>query len=454
MLGSVEGVRREERTDPLKHESGGFKLKSRKIRVEVIKGPDTGKMVELPGISVRIGSSHDCDFVLTDTTVSRVHLKLRIERERIRVLDEGSRNGTWIDGTEVRDAVARPDSLIVIGGTTLRLRMLADVIELPLSARESFGALLGKSIAMRRVFSLLECVAARDCTLLVEGETGTGKELVAMGVHAASARATRPFVIFDCSAAAPTLIENALFGHMKGAFTGATSEFPGIFEEADGGTLFLDEIGELPLELQPKLLRALESREVRRLGDKTARRFDVRIVAATNRSLAREVERGRFREDLYYRLAVVTAHLPPLRERPEDIPLIARQLEKELSKRHQPPLEPLSDKAIAAFCIRAWPGNVRELRNAVDRALTFGFTDDEEGLAPHPSAREFLGVSLNEPLIQGRERIRDAYEREYIELALGKTEGNVSRAAALAGVGRNFMQRAIKRYGLGRGSEG
>lgn len=453
-LDSVERVRREERTDPIECDSGGLKLKSRKIRVEVLKGPDAGKQAELPGLSMRIGSSRDCDFVLTDTTVSRAHLRLRIERERIRVLDEGSRNGTWIDGTEVRDAMARPDSLIVIGGTTLRLRMLMDVAELPISARESFGGLLGRSIAMRRVFSLLQCVAARDGTLLIEGETGTGKELAAAGVHAASARATHPFVIFDCSAAAPTLIESALFGHVRGAFTGATSDLPGIFEQADGGTLFLDEIGELPLELQPKLLRALEAREVRRLGDKAARRFDVRIVAATNRSLAREVERGRFREDLYYRLAVVTAHLPPLRERPEDIPLLARHMEQELSRCQQPPFNPLSDKTVAAFCSQAWPGNVRELRNAVHRALMLGCPEEGEEAVPLPSAHERLGVSLNEPLIQGRERIADAYEREYIELALGRTEGNISRAATLAGVGRNFMQKAIKRYGLGRGSHG
>ena len=440
-----------DRTQPVEHEPKGPRLWSRRIRVEVARGPDAGKVAELPGLAVRIGTSADCDFVLTDSTISRVHLHLRVERDSIRVLDADSRNGTTIDGTQVRDAYARPDSLIVIGNTTLRLRMLADVVELPLSANDRFGRLLGRSIAMRRVFSVLERAASTDSTVLVEGETGTGKELVAAGLHEASARASGPFVVFDCSAAAPTLIESALFGHVRGAFTGATGERPGVFEEAHGGTLFLDEIGELPMELQPKLLRVLEAREVRRLGANGGRRVDVRIVAATNRSLAQEVDRGRFREDLYYRLAVITVRMPPLRERPEDIPLLVQQFEKELAPRGQPSPQPLSDSVVGAFRAQSWPGNVRELRNAVDRALALGNPSRWEEQAPPPP--EALGVDLKEPLLVGRQRLQDAYEREYIERALRETGGNVSRAAALAGVGRKFMQQAMKRYGLREDSE-
>jgi len=446
-------MRESDRTEPVEPESEGLKLRSRKIRIEVVKGPDAGKVAELPGLVVRVGSSADCDFSLTDTTVSRLHLQLRIERDAIRVIDAGSRNGTRIDGTEVRDACARPDSLIVMGGTTLRLRMLDDVVELPISPRESFGRLAGRSIAMRRVFSLLERVAPLETSVLIEGETGTGKELAAAGLHEASPRAEGPLVVFDCSAAAPTLIESALFGHVKGAFTGATADHPGVFEEAHGGTLFLDEIGELPLELQPKLLRALESREVRRLGGSAPQRVDVRIVAATNRSLVREVDRGRFREDLYYRLAVITARLPPLRERPEDIPLLVRHFEKELSERSRTPLQPLPESVVSAFCAQAWPGNARELRNAVDRAFALGVSEPGEAQpAPAPSP-EALGVSLREPLLAGRQRVMESYERAYIELALRETGGNISRAAALAGVGRKFMQQAMKRYGLRGGSE-
>jgi DNA-binding NtrC family response regulator len=445
-------MKESEGTETIERETEGLKLRSRRIRVEVASGPDAGRVAELPGLAVRIGTSKDCDVVLTDSTVSRVHLHLRIERDAIRVLDAGSRNGTRIDGTEVRDAYARPDSLLVIGATTLRLRMLTDVVELPLSSRERFGRLLGRSIAMRRVFSVLERAAPTDATVLVEGETGTGKELAAAGLHEESPRASGPFVVFDCSAAAPTLIESALFGHVRGAFTGATSERPGVFEEAHGGTLFLDEVGELPLELQPKLLRVLEAREVRRLGASGAKRVDVRVIAATNRSLLHEVDRGRFREDLYYRLAVITVRLPPLRERPEDIPLLVRHFESGLSARAQPPA-PLPESTLAAFSAQSWPGNVRELRNAVDRAIALGSPargEERARAAPLPGA---LGVSLEEPLLDGRQRLLEAYEREYITLALRETGGNVSRAAALAGVGRKFMQQAMKRYGLRDGSE-
>jgi DNA-binding NtrC family response regulator len=442
-----------ERTEPVERETEGPRLWSRRIRIEVARGPDAGKQAELPGVAVSIGTSTTCDFVLTDPTVSRVHLQLRIERDAIRVLDGDSRNGTRMDGTEIRDAYARPDSLIVIGATTLRLHMLADRVELPLSARDSFGRLVGRGVAMRRVFSVLERVAPTDSTVLLEGETGTGKELAAHGLHEASPRADGPFVVFDCSAVAPSLMESALFGHVRGAFTGAAGEHPGIFEEAQGGTLFLDEVGELPMELQPKLLRALEAREVRRLGARGSQRVDVRVVAATNRSLAREVERGRFREDLYYRLAVITVRMPPLRERPEDIELLVRHFEKELGARLQPPPEALPDSVLETFRAQAWPGNVRELRNAVDRALALGAPvrwDEQAPPAPLPGA---LGVDLKEPLLLGRQRLVEAYEREYIELALKETGGNVSRAATLAGVGRKFMQQAMKRYGLRGGSE-
>ncbi len=413
-----------------------------------------GRSVELPALSVSIGSGgKGCDFVLTDPTVSRIHLHLRIERDALRVIDADSRNGTRIDGTAIRDAYARPDSLIVIGNTTLRLRMLSDVVELPLSPRDRFGRMLGQSIAMRRVFTLLERCAATLSTVLIEGETGTGKELVARGLHDASPRADGPFQVFDCSAVAPSLIESALFGHMKGSFTGATADHPGVFETANGGTLFLDELGELPLELQPKLLRVLQDKEVRRLGSNVSREVDVRIVAATNRSLLREIDRNRFREDLYYRLAVITVRLPPLRERAEDIPVLVRHFEEDLNARLSVPSPPLPDSVVKELCSQAWPGNVRELRNAVERMLTIGHpTPVEEQSIPSP-APGALGVSLAEPLLTGRERVVEAYEREYITLALEETGGNISRAATLAKVGRKFFQQAMKRYGLRGDSE-
>ena len=443
----------EEGTVPLSRSPSSAKLRSNKIRIEVARGPDAGVVVELPGPDARVGTGKDCDLVLHDPAVSREHLRLRIENEAIRVLDAGSRNGTTVDGVEVRDAFARPDSSIVVGTTTLRLRMLSDVVELPIYPEDRFGHLLGQSVAMRRVFALLARVAPTDDTVLIEGETGTGKELVAQSLHDASRRAAGPFVVFDCSAVTATLIEAELFGHAKGAFSGAIADHGGRFEEAHGGTLFLDEIGELPIELQPKLLRALESREVRRVGGGKPRRVDVRIIAATNRSLAREVDRGRFREDLYYRLAVIPVRLPPLRERPEDIPLLVRHLERERSNRANPG-GPLPDAVVSAFAAQSWPGNVRELRNAVDRAFSLGPPDIWfGGAAPQADLPPGVEVSLDVPLLIGRERLADAYEKAYLEEALLKTGGNVSRAAEIARVGRRFAQKAMRRHGLRAGDD-
>jgi transcriptional regulator with GAF, ATPase, and Fis domain len=428
------------------------KLVSRKVRIEVVAGPDSGRHAELPGPEVRVGSAPDCDLALRDPTVSRHHLTLRVEGERIRIIDFGSTNGTLLDGLSVRDAFARPDSRIQAGTSTLRLGMLPDEVEVPVSSRERFGALLGASAAMRRVFAILERVAPTDTTLLVEGETGTGKELVAEGVHEESQRGAGPFIVFDCSAVSPNLIESELFGHVKGAFTGAISDRAGAFEAADGGTLFLDEVGELPVDLQPKLLRALERREVRRVGSNQVKRVDVRIVAATNRSLTLEVERGRFREDLYYRLAVIHLVLPPLRERPEDIPLLVAHFTRALGGVNAAPLPETLIKTLES---QTFAGNVRELRNFVARALSLR--------APTPPVPPIVtaaaignpGLSmpldLSVPLKQARDRLIDHYEQAYLREALNLTSGNITRAAELAGVNRKFIQRAMKRLGLREG---
>ncbi len=444
----------DERTLPFTvHQSAEPKLSIRKIRFEVVKGPDQGLVVEVAGAEARVGSGKTCDLVLKDPTVSRLHLSVRVEGDSIRVTDAGSRNGTLLDNIRVADAWARPDSTLTIGATTLRLRMSADIVELPLSRRDRLGGLLGQSIPMRRIFALLERIAPTDTTVLVEGETGTGKELVAEALHDESPRVRNPFIVFDCSAASATLIESELFGHVRGSFTGATGDRPGAFEAANGGTLFLDEIGELPLDLQPKLLRALENREVRRVGSNNPHKVDVRIVAATNRSLVHEVDRGRFREDLYYRLAVVPIRLPPLRERLGDIPVLVRHFEEKLHRAGQ---APLPDNLIDDFCARSWPGNVRELRNAVARAISIGtLAAAEQAGAPAstpaptsvPTGEEAMVVNLAESLFVGRERVAEAFERKYLSAALKQTGGNVSRAAEIAGVNRKFIQRAMKRFG-------
>ena len=425
----------------------GPTLRARKVRIEIAEGPDAGRTVELAGPEVQIGTGRDCDLVLADPTVSRRHLTLRVDRDGIRIIDAGSRNGTTVDGLRILDAYARPDSLLSVGATTLRLRLLDGTIDLPLSTATRFGGLVGASVAMRRVFAILERVAPTDTTVLVEAETGTGKELVAEALHDESPRSAGPFVVFDCSAVSSSLMESELFGHARGAFTGATADRIGAFEAADGGTIFLDEIGELPLDLQPKLLRVLEGLEVRRVGANTHRQVDVRIVAATNRSLEKEVDAGRFREDLFYRLAVVRVALPPLRERPEDIPLLIEHFAQEAVRRGQPPVQ-LPDATIRGFLAQAWPGNVRELRNAVARAVSLGVGPAAPDLEASASLPNALAIDLDVPLKTARERMVDAFEELYLVEALKRTGGNVSRAAELAGVNRKFVQRAMKRFGL------
>ena len=435
------------RTGP--EQDGPLNLRSRQIHIEIIQGPDQGRVVKLSGHGARIGSSKDADIALSDPTVSKHHLTLRIDGDAnaIRVVDNKSRNGTLLDGVRIIDAYARPNAVLQIGCTTLRLRLLDEIIELPLSPRDHFGPLLGQSVAMRRLFGLLERVAPTDMTVLIEGETGTGKELVAEGIHQHSRRSTRPFVVFDCSAVSPTLIESELLGHKKGSFTDARADRSGRFEEADGGTLFLDEIGELPIELQPKLLRVIERREVRRIGDDKVRRVDVRIIAATNRSLSVEIDKGRFRDDLYHRLAEVLVHVPPLRNRLDDIPRLARHIEATLRTQY-PNIAPLDNAVLARFREMSWPGNVRELRNKVRFALLLGPERAQVPPAAADVALNDIDVRLGEPLLEGGERARAAYERAYLQLALEKTDNNITRTAELAGVGRRYIQRAMDRYGL------
>jgi transcriptional regulator with GAF, ATPase, and Fis domain len=321
-------------------------------------------------------------------------------------------------------------------------------IEVPISTKERFGAMVGRSIPMRRMFGLLERIAQTDMSVLIEGETGTGKELVAQGLHAQGRRGEQPFVVFDCSAISESLMESELFGYRKGAFTDARQDRMGRFEEADGGTIFLDEIGELPLALQPKLLRVLEAREIRRIGDDKVRRVDLRVIAATNRSLSMEVERGRFREDLYHRLAEVVVQVPPLRHRPEDIPLLARHLETQVLEIN-PGLSPLPEPMIQEWRGLSFPGNIRELRNRVRQALLLGAQQHAFGEAEvSPNLSDEQEVRLDEPLLDGLKRVKQAYEKEYLQKLLEKTGNNVTRTAELAGVGRRYVQLAMEEYGL------
>jgi len=422
------------------------RLRVRKIRLEIAGGPDGCRVRELDSPQVVVGGGDECDVVLRDRAVSRRHLLLRVDRRGLRVTDLGSRNGTSLDGLPVLDAYARPDSAIVIGRTAIHLCLLDDYVELPLSTRERFGCLLGASVAMRRLFAMLERLAATDATVLIEGETGTGKELIAEALHDQGPRAGGPFVVFDCSSVTASLMESELFGHVRGAFTGAVGDRVGALEAADGGTLFLDEIGELPLELQPKLLRALERREVRRVGSHERRQVDVRVVAATHRDLAGEVERGRFREDLYYRLAVMRVAAPPLRERADDIPMLVQHF---LGQQRR--AGGLPDAVLRRFQQQRWPGNVRELRNAVARALLIGApAGDAAGAAP---ARPAAEIDLAVPFKEARQRVVDAFERDYLTAALADAGGSITRAAERVGVNRKLIYRTLKRLGVDAGGD-
>jgi len=423
---------------------GGLSLRLRRLRLVVIEGPDRGLEVAPDRPVVRVGTAPTADLVLTDRTVSREHCELTVREACVHVRDHGSANGTEVEGVIVRDADFRPGSLLRVGQTTIRIATDDEMIQIPLSANDRFGALLGGSVRMRQVFAVLERVAPTETTILVEGESGTGKELAAEGVHTESARSDGPFVVFDCGAVPHDLAESALFGHVRGSFTGAVADRAGVFEEADGGTLFLDEIGELPLDLQPKLLRALEKREIRRVGAGGGRTVDVRIVAATNRSLESEVNAGRFREDLYYRLAVIKVVLPPLRSRTDDLPMLVEHFLRRLAPAGGAAPK-ISPDVLVALAARPWPGNVRELRNTVERAVSLSGADAFAGGAgavaggPGP-IEENLDLPFEEAL--GR------FERRYLERALRRSGGNISAAARDAGVNRKLIQRLMKRYGM------
>jgi DNA-binding NtrC family response regulator len=403
-------------------------------------GAERGKEVVPDRAVVRVGSATDVDVVLTDPTVSRYHCELSLKGDRVRVVDTGSANGTFAGGLRFRDAEVPMGTPLTLGRTTVRVTTADEMVEVPLSTKDRFGTLLGRSARMREVFAVLERVSPSNATVLLEGESGTGKELAAEGIHGASPRAKGPLVVFDCGAVPHDLVESALFGHVRGAFTGAVADRRGVFEEADGGTLFFDEIGELPIDLQPKLLRAIEKREVRPVGSSQTIACDVRVVAATNRALEAEVNAGRFREDLYYRLSVVRVTMPPLRERLEDVPMLVAHFLSQLSADAAEPPR-LSDPALAALAARPWPGNVRELKNAVERTVALmGGATSAPGASSVRAAPPDLSVPFHEAC--------DAFARRYLEAAMRRSGGNVSAAAKAAGVSRKLIQRMMRRYGL------
>ena len=434
-------------------------LFGRASRLRVLAGPDAGLELELPPVGVVVGADPACDVPLTDPSVSSRHCTIAPTAAGFTVVDLGSKNGTSIDGVAVGKVTAPPGAVVRVGKSLLQLLPADEVVAIPPSSRDHFGAMWGDSPAMRQVFAVLERAASSDASILFLGESGCGKELAARAIHDESPRKAGPFVVFDCGAATDTLIESDLFGHVRGSFTGAAGDRQGAFAAAHGGTLFLDEIGDLPIGLQPKLLRMLEAGEVIPLGSRKPERYDVRVVAATHRDVFGEVAKGGFRGDLYYRLAVVEVHLPPLRQRREDLPkLIAIFLERAGAKHLIPTIGGPALDRLGAY---HWPGNVRELRNVITRAVALAgpvrdFNELPILLRPTvaPAAAAEPTVKADRPFHQAKDEVVDRFERAYLTDLVERAGGNLSGAARLAGLERKFLYRLLERNGLRQKSGG
>ncbi|HQP38078.1 MAG TPA: sigma 54-interacting transcriptional regulator [Polyangiaceae bacterium] len=419
-------------------------------RLTVVEGPDAGLTFDLDGTEparVLCGQSPACRLRLSDRQISRRHLALAIEGRSLRLTDLDSTNGTVIDGVRVLDAYLRGGELVRAGNSALRVDCLDSVAPARLSAATRFGKTLGASIEMRRLYPLCERLAASNVTVVIEGETGTGKEVLAESLHDSGPRANGPFVVFDCTAVPPNLVESALFGHEKGAFTGAIALHKGVFEQAHGGTLLIDEIGDLDPALQPKLLRVLERSEVRRVGGSRPIPVDVRVIAATRRDLDKEVQGGRFRDDLFFRLAVTRIELPALRDRHGDVRLLAEHFWNQLGGGPAP----FPYQELRRFEDYRWPGNVRELHNAVAHLIALGTLHPHAGAvmdpaSPPPKAPAGPTDLVDDVLAEGlpfpaaRDKVLQDFERRYVQWVLDKHGGNVRAAAAASGIARRYFQ--------------
>lgn len=432
----------------------------RRAKLCVVEGPDAGKELVIERERVTIGRSLICDLVLADKAVSGTHVEIEALESGFLLRDLGSTNGTFSGDLRIREVWCTPGTKIRVGQSHLLFEPEEGTVDIELSRGESFHGMIGRSVRMREIFAILEKVASTELTVLVGGQTGTGKELVARAVHEASPRAPQPLVVQDCSAIPKDLIESTLFGHERGAFTGATERRRGSFELADGGTIFLDEIGELDISLQPKLLRVLENREIKRVGGDRQVPVNVRVVAATNRDLRAMINDGTFREDLYYRLSVVQVELPALQDRADDIPLLVEHFLADISRRRFPDgsrtlsVDPEAMRRMAAY---PWPGNIRELRNSVERG---GSLADGDVLTvadlmpgahkPTPSsgvdAAEFVHEGL--PFKEAKQRVLDRFEAAYLRALLEEHSGNITRSAKAAGLTRYHLRELSKKHGV------
>jgi transcriptional regulator with GAF, ATPase, and Fis domain len=428
----------------------------RQCKLVVLKGNQRGREFVIASDVIRVGKAEGNDLLLAEDTVSRVHCEILRDARGYLLRDLQSTNGTFLDGAEVREAYVRAGSVITVGTVQIKFQPFEERIEILPSEAEMLGGLVGRSIAMREIFGLLERVAPTEATVLLEGETGTGKDLVARTIHSLSRRKDGPFIVVDCGAVASTLIESELFGHEKGAYTGATATRQGAFELAHGGTIFLDEMGELSLDLQPKLLRVLEQREIRRVGGNRTIRVDIRVVAATKKDLKQEVQKGKFREDLFFRLSVVPIYIPPLRQRKEDVPMLVQDFGHKLGG----PDFQVPPDVIDSLMAHDWPGNVRELRNVLERGIYLSKQMGSDafkminvgGVGPvRTPSSDGVQIQFNpaESYRVNKERWNDEFERRYLQWLLSRAEGNISKAAREADMDRKYLHKLIKKHNLG-----
>jgi transcriptional regulator with GAF, ATPase, and Fis domain len=414
--------------------------------VRAINAHATPAAYRLPSGKCVLGAASSCDVVIDAPGVSRSHVELTVVPEGVTLTDLGSRNGTWYLGQRVERITLALGARFKVGQTEIALEADTEALKGgAIHPADSFRGMVGLSLAMRRVFAALARLEGSLVTVLVAGESGVGKELIARALHEGSSVASGPLVVVNCGAIPRDLVTSELFGHRRGAFTGAAQARKGAFELADGGTLFLDEIGELPLDVQPVLLRALESGDIRPVGGETTRQVRIRVVAATNRDLEAEVRAGRFREDLYYRLAVVKIVVPPLRERPEDIEPLARQFAAHIGLPDIPP------HVVEELKARAWPGNARELRNVIQAFAALGALPEHGG-----STSTALEMALGDLVDVGRsyaaqkEELCERFTRIYLQALIAHTAGNQTAAAKLAELDRSYLGRLLAKYGLSK----